>query len=235
MSDQWLIDIENPLIRDHRVLGQNLLPGLAYIDLLFQVFRDRGHDYRSLELRDLSIFQPLTVSKDEPVLLDIQCTETSADHWRIQVEGRVHRDGVPGIERKRYVTAEMCRVGPTDFSEAIDLSIIAADAAQALSLEDVYAKCRLAELVHKSFMKAEGRIFVSDAAIHVVCELSETARASAEHMMFHPVLIDATATCGGGATAAWQKADQEGQLDLPLFYKSFRASELLQNDCIVRI
>lgn len=237
MSDQWLIDIHNPLIRDHRVLGQHLLPGLAYIDLLFQVFRDRGYDFRDLELRNLSIYRPLVITGQQSELLDIQCDETTPGHWRIKVEGYAFRDGTRIGEARQYITAEMRRAERASFRERLDVAQVAASACETVELEHLYAQWRQSELVHGAFMQATGRLYLAESAVHVMCELSEAARPSAAHAMFHPVLIDASATCGGGATRAWhaQQSGQEQELVLPLFYESFRASELLQEGCTARI
>ena len=59
MQDQFLISINHPILKNHKVYGQALLPGLAYIDMLYQFFRENGHDYTELELRNLSIYNPL--------------------------------------------------------------------------------------------------------------------------------------------------------------------------------
>ena len=75
MKDQLLINIHHPILGDHRVYGQALLPGLAYIDLLYQFFREQGFDYTRLELQHLSIYHPLIVTDESAVLLDIICTE----------------------------------------------------------------------------------------------------------------------------------------------------------------
>ncbi len=234
MKSRRLLSLDNPVIRDHRVLGQHVLPGLAYIDLLFQVFRKHGYDYRCLELRHLSIYQPLAVSQDQSVQLDIQCTEGPGGQWRVVIEGQLQQEGRSIGERKRYVTAEMHRTQPVAFAESIDLREIAEAATQVVKMETLYAGYRQHELEHDAFMQAQGQVFVTDAAIHVECRLSEAALASAEHLMFHPALIDGSAVCGGGALA-WLDPDQVRSLALPLFYESFRASELLQSRCVTRI
>ena len=72
MSDQVTMRIDHPIMRNHCVYGQHMLPGLAYVDLLFQIFRKHGHDYRELELRNLIIFEPLVVAEDYDVVLDIR-------------------------------------------------------------------------------------------------------------------------------------------------------------------
>ena len=60
MKETLVITDADPVIRGHRVQGREVLPGMAYIDLLYQLFRDNGHDPFELELRDLTIYRPLS-------------------------------------------------------------------------------------------------------------------------------------------------------------------------------
>ncbi|MET0322347.1 MAG: beta-ketoacyl synthase N-terminal-like domain-containing protein, partial [Duganella sp.] len=46
---------QHPILRGHRAYGQQLLPGLAYIDILYQHFEALGVPLAELELRNLSI------------------------------------------------------------------------------------------------------------------------------------------------------------------------------------
>ncbi|MCI4059882.1 hypothetical protein MMK25_29115, partial [Bacillus cereus] len=59
ITEQLTISINNPIMSNHKVYGQALLPGLAYIDLIYQVFQEHGYAYQELELKNLTIFYPL--------------------------------------------------------------------------------------------------------------------------------------------------------------------------------
>ncbi|WKB56130.1 SDR family NAD(P)-dependent oxidoreductase [Eleftheria terrae] len=224
MKEQLAVGMDNPIVRDHRVLGQHLLPGLAYIDVLFQVFRDHGHDHRTIELSNVAIYRPLVVSTAQPVQLEIEAVEAEPGHWRVSVEGG----------GQRYLGAEVRRVEPAGFDEVIDLASIASAAQQSIPLETLYAACREVELVHGEFMQAQGTVYVSPEAIHVECRLGEEALALAPRLMFHPALIDASAVGAGGARAALD-AQGEPQLALPIYYGSFRATDLLQTHAFARL
>ncbi|WP_437836515.1 SDR family NAD(P)-dependent oxidoreductase [Sorangium sp. So ce1153] len=231
MEETLSLTIDNPVVRDHRVLDVHLLPGLAYIDLIFTVFRKQGHDFRSLELRNVAIFRPLVVSRSESVLLTIRSAERRRGEWRIEIEGASSSGGT----KTRYLTAEMHRVDPCELEGGIDLASIRRSAVETLTLDELYARYRDQALVHGAFMQAQGRLFRTDEAIHVECGLSDAARASAEHVMFHPALLDGSAVCGGLAMLAWFEGGHGRPLALPLFYESFRAQQLIQSRCVARI
>jgi acyl transferase domain-containing protein/acyl carrier protein len=234
MQAQLRIGLDNPLVREHRVLNQHLLPGLAYIDLLFQIFRSHGHDFRSLELCNLSIYQPLVVSGAQSVLLDVQCTQDVAGRWRVVVEGRSEYGGALSQESKRYATAEMRQVEPARFDESIDMPGVMQTATHVLTAEEMYAGFRQAELVHDEFMRVEGKVVITQDGSYVACRVSDAAAESCEQTMFHPALIDGSALCGACALFMAEPAGEQ-QLALPLFYESFHACELMQAGCITRI
>lgn len=232
MNKQISIDITHPVLRDHRVHGQHMLPGLAYLDLLYQMFRSQGHSCTGLELRNLSIYHPLVVPPGGQVALDIQCTEGVDGAWQIVVQGQKHHD-TPAI---RYASAAMHRVEAAPFDETIDFDAIKRSARRSIDFDTLYAGYRRAELVHGEFMRAQGKLYVTDDALYADCSLGAAALPGASAVLFHPVLLDASAACAGAAIlGADTEVDAAPRLFLPLCYESFRASALLQTGCIARI
>ncbi|WP_064201987.1 SDR family NAD(P)-dependent oxidoreductase [Brevibacillus brevis] len=233
MHDQFLITINHPILKNHKVHGQELLPGLAHIDLLYQMFRENGHDYRELELRNLTIYHPIMVGQDYDVMLSIQCTQVKAGQWQIRMEGQTQRNGILDSEKKLYVTAEMHHHASAQFDETLNLPLLEQAANKKINLHDVYEQCRRQELVHTGFMKAEGTIYETDSAAVMDISLGKHALPSAEGFMFHPTLIDGAAI--GSMILFTSIVQEEQRLFLPLFYESFRATTLLQQHCFVSV
>ncbi|MFS0873157.1 SDR family NAD(P)-dependent oxidoreductase [Paenibacillus xylanilyticus] len=234
MEDQILIGKDHPVVKHHKAYGQELFPGLAYIDLLYQLFREQGYDFAQLEIRNLSIYNPLFVGQDLNVLLRVQCEETEAGRWQIRVEGQEQRKGLLSPECKLHITAEMHLCDPLMFDEVLDISRIKQTAARSLSLDSFYAQCRHQELVHTGFMLAEGLVYEGEnGASYIEIALGEEARRSAEGFMFHPTLIDGS---GVGTGVLFDNTnEEEHRLFLPLFYEKFRAAALLGTECWTRI
>ncbi|MBP2630952.1 MAG: pksN 10 [Firmicutes bacterium] len=228
------LSTKNPIISNHSAYGQELLPGLAYIDLIFQFFKKHYYSYNEFELRNLSIYNPLIVGKDYDVLLTLQCSEIREGQWHIVVEGQERRnDGTVVLNKKRYVTAEMHKIGSVIFDETLDLNQIEHLAKSVGSLDEVYEQCRLQDLVHTGLMKAEGKIYEGETATFIDISLGQEARPGAESFLFHPALIDGSAIGAGTLLSSLVKGEE--RLFLPLFYESFRASELIQQRCLTRI
>lgn len=234
MKVRLIVSCGNPAVRDHHIHGRHLLPGLAYIDLLYQIFRKRGHDYRALELRNLSIYQPLAVERDDEVMVDVQIDEAVRGQWQITVEGRIRSNGVTSEECRRYITAEMREIEPVQFDQTIDIQELRQSRRHSIELDRFYTECRRRGLVHDEFMKAQGLVLLTDAAAYVDCSLTEPGSADAHEVLFHPALIDASATCGGGGLALLSEKAEE-RLVLPLFYESFVASAPINQRCIARL
>ena len=225
MHDQLNISLKHPILNNHKVNNKSLMPGLAYIDLLFQIFRENGHDFSQLELRNLSIFNPLIVDKNQDVTLNIECLETNAGSWDIRLES--------AQDKTCFATAEMYKVEPICFEETLSISEIKRSANKMLTLDQVYEQCRRHDLVHTGFMKAEGTIYSNDDAAYMDISVNQNAASSAKGFMFHPVLIDGSAIGTSVLLASLVETDQV--LFLPLFYESFRASDLMQQQCITRV
>ncbi|MEW9701793.1 phosphopantetheine-binding protein [Paenibacillus sp. SI8] len=232
MNEQFLIGIDNPILGNHKVFGQALLPGLAYIDMLYQLFRENGFDYTQLELRDVTIYNPLIVEHDRSVMLHVQCTEIHKGHWQIRIEGQEQVNGILSVEKKHYISAEMHQCAPVAFSEILDLHVIK-QSANVKSLDEIYEKFRCHELVHSGFIKAEGTIYTLNNEAILDISLGQHALPSASEFMFHPTLMDGSGVGASDLMASVLTETQ--QLFLPLFYKSFRASALLQNTCLARV
>ena len=233
INKQFRLSLSNPFVRDHKVYGQQLLPGLAYIDLIYQLFRHNDHAYDELELCNVSIFNPLSVGPEYDVMLNIQCTEVNEKQWHILVEGREIRNGARAPDTKRYITAKMHQKAPVFFDEALDLKRMKRSAKKNFDLDEIYARHRRRELIHSGVMKAAGKIYAADKFVLIDIALGRPALPGAADFMFHPALLDGS---GIGAGALIASRDKEEQLlFLPLHYESFRASALLQRHCFTRI
>ncbi|WP_160717036.1 beta-ketoacyl synthase N-terminal-like domain-containing protein [Chitinophaga solisilvae] len=227
MQDQFFIDIDHPVIHHHRIYGQAILPGLAYIDMIYQFFAEKGFDPTTLTLYDLSIYHPLIVAAGTEILLSLEAVEDGQGRWQVLVDGEEQHHSKPA-GKKRYVRAAMQQTTPVVFTETLDTAGVEQRAVSVIELEDIYTACRSREMMHTGLMKAAGRIYNTPAAT-----IMKITAAAVPDVMYHPALIDASAI--GGAAAISHLIAGEERLFLPLFYGSFRAAGLLQQECWVRI
>jgi thioesterase domain-containing protein/3-oxoacyl-(acyl-carrier-protein) synthase/acyl carrier protein len=234
------LTIEHPVIKSHLVHGEALLPGLAYIDMLYQLAHDAlGLEYNNYRLKNLSIFEPLIVKEDNPAELKIffeHNPESQEGNWKISVmETRFleKKNNRKVSTDKLYITSELQRK-PVVFTEKIDLKAIKKEAEKPVDMEDVYANARELGLVHQGMLKAQGAIYPADAKYLIEVKVAKDYQDEAERILFHPALIDG-AGMAAGAIQAIGNPDNKKDLYLPLYYEDFFASEPLRTQCYVTV
>ncbi|MEG7378239.1 SDR family NAD(P)-dependent oxidoreductase [Bacillus subtilis] len=227
ITEQLHISLNNPIMSNHKVYGQALLPGLAYIDLIYQVFQEHGYAYQELELKNLTIFYPLIADELYDIALTIHVSESKKGTWSIIIDGQKQR-GESLSDKRQYVTADMHRKERTAFEDSIDHNQWKHTAERILNLDELYEQCRSQELVHTGMMKAEGQIYKTKEGALIDLSVGQEALRHSEAFLFHPTLID-----GSGIGSSCLLSDQT--MYLPLCYESFSASERLQKECTARI
>lgn len=59
MEDQVVLTSQHPLLDAHRIDGEPWLPGLAYLDLVYQLGEARGIAFERHALHDLTLYARL--------------------------------------------------------------------------------------------------------------------------------------------------------------------------------
>jgi polyketide synthase PksM len=213
-----VLDASNPLLRDHHVSGRAVLPGVAYLDLMFRAAMKAGGDFRTKELRNLVLYGPCTVPESGAVTLDVSIAAAD-DVMRVTVTGT----------EGRLATAELHPVA-AGFPD-VQLPEAWPGAATSEPLDRVYARCRDEGLVHGPFMQAIGDIVTGPAGSRCELRVGPDAARIASAFLFHPVLLDAAVL----ATSTLMDAvvpRRHGDLALPLIYGAFRAVAPLRDTCV---
>ncbi|WP_313916888.1 beta-ketoacyl synthase N-terminal-like domain-containing protein, partial [Tahibacter sp.] len=233
IKHEILISVRNPVLRDHQFEAQHLLPGLAYIDILFQTFLPFGFKVADLELRDLAIHRPLIVAPDHDIRLCIEATSRDEVEWSVELTGRL-RGAADAEPARRYAVATMVRRRlPVSYDEVLEWDGVSAAAAATLPLSAIYDASTRHGIDYGPFMRADGLVHMTDSAIYVDCRLGATAASDASSLLFHPALMDASMMA---ATTMLNSADgQQHRAALPLSYDFFSASQALPGAFRVRV
>lgn len=218
MKTQLIFSNNNPIVANHRVGGRMILPGMAYLDLILQFCRKKGDDSDALEIRNLTILNPLIVEENTKVIASISDTEVALGHWKINIDGR-----------KAYVQAEVLRPPTSRMDGTVDIGSLKMNARESFSIGEVYKRYALRGLLHTGFMKAEGLVYKSDQGILFEGSLAPEAMPTADQFLFHPTLIDASAIA---IMPLFNELVNEGeQLFLPVYLGSFRSHARINRRC----
>jgi 3-oxoacyl-(acyl-carrier-protein) synthase/acyl carrier protein len=236
MHDVIDFDVTQPAVRDHTVAGQHVLPGLAYIDLVFQLFADRGHDPRDLSLRNLKIYAPLIVDVGASSVCRVDIDERRAGVWDVAVKAHGPESPSRGTaaEATCYASVEMHRQVEDEFTEQIEPAALRRSATRVIGADQLYDRCRQQQLVHGEFMRADGTVFSTADATYAAIAVSARGTADADRLLFHPALIDGAAVLLGASIEGAQ-GPAAGELVLPLSCERFEAAGPLGTACVARL
>lgn len=235
----------NPILKNHIVSGNHLLPGLAYIDLIYQCLNAQQFDVCAFELRDLTIHQPLMTTGTGTLPVTIAIDSSDARLWVVSVTStNINTDtsnntGAAATKPVKYATAKLTpsRAAPA-FSEP-DLEVVNLDKRETHTrdISESYAICQAQGIVHTGLMKANGWVATHNNR-DIICVEIDPAQQQFE-FIFHPGLIDGAAVATMEPSRLQASGEQGGQaptdLFLPLYFKSFRASEPLGKRCFVTV
>lgn len=225
------LDSQQPVLRGHRMQGRCVLPGLAYVDLLYQSFAEQQGAIHQLVLRNLSIYSPLVLEDGQSVRLEAEWTQASPAAWSVVLQGGVQPGSAKDVRfaaAEMHVTDDALSTWP---EQVVDIAAIRQRAHRMTDVGELYARCRANGLVHDAFMQASGCIWRDEDALYAELHLGDEASAQAEEALLHPALLDAAAVTLGLAS---QDEIGETQLFLPLFFDFFRARQALPTRCWVR-
>ncbi|OMF27826.1 SDR family NAD(P)-dependent oxidoreductase [Paenibacillus sp. FSL H8-0259] len=226
-TTEFRFQSDHPILAHHQVMGSGILPGLAYIDICYQWFREQGYDCAELELRQVTLFRPVTVRENEEIRLQLHCVEAQKGQWQIRVEGEI--TGTEEESAGPFMTAEMHRCPPVRFEHSVDADRIRSLAGSRTDMALLYEQCRALGLVHSGFMKAEGRLFDEADSLLLDLDLPQDSLGEADSFMFHPALLDGSCV---GAGAHFTQLAEDRRLFLPVYIESFCAAELIQANCM---
>lgn len=223
------ITLSNEIVRDHQIHGQALLPGLAYVDMIFQLAQETiGIDFRKYGLSDVAILCPLRVSQDCPVDVAISFEETQSG-WSVAVDGQERDAFGTRSPTRRYAAAALEQQNGIPFHDQIDIASLKSKSVEHVDMDLVYAQARTRGLVHQGSIKAKGVVYINGAGClaEVYVENNETG---VSRYLVHPTLLDGSAMASTvlGRTGNGNNGDQ---LYIPLHYQSFVCTQPLRTSC----
>ena len=232
----WTKEISDshPIFANHFAYDQALLPGLAYIDIILEFCETLGLTYDTVEIRDLSIFQPMTIDPGDRLQLNISAEEEEPGRWAILIMGDLQGDQSQNQhDPARYARATVSRIEPEAFLEKVELGDLLRQSHTILSMEEAYKRWRGLGLVHGGIMKARGNIHISTEQTWIELIAEDTASDPARVCIVHPVIVDGSIV--GAVELIASSASGEKRLFLPIHFHRFRTTERLHNACFARI
>src|SRR5688572_30565374 len=222
------LTLDNDIVRDHRIYSQPILPGLAYVDLLYAVAEQAvDADFRRYALEDVTIAHPLRVRDSHPVDVSIAFDGGPAA-WTVTVEGR-ERDDRSEAPRQ-YASAVLRLRDRAHLDGRVDVPALKDQALRRMNMEEVYAEAFAKGLDHRGVIRARGLVYIDATGCLVDVSIDDADPTHLERYRIHPALLDGAAMA---STALHHDADgiTADRLYIPLHYRLFEAIEPLRRSC----
>lgn len=225
MRDKLILNRSNQILYNHKIGDEFILPGVAYIDIIHQLFRENNYDFRSLCITNLLIHQPV-VGRSHPALeITIVCVESTPSSWAITIQDA---SAIKHIYASAIVSIKNQPLSKIPYhTTSTHVPKMSQD------LGDMYDVLKKLGLNHTGFLKAHGDISTTELEIIINVRGCGAIKPSPLDFMFNPATLDASAACMLAKQQMELKCDHE--LYLPIGFESFYAKELIQNQCTATV
>ncbi|MFR9729791.1 SDR family NAD(P)-dependent oxidoreductase [Saccharopolyspora sp. MS10] len=219
----------DPVLRDHRVHGTRVLPGVSFLDMIYRVLLARGADTARAELRRVLFRNPVALPADGSARLRLRF-DAEGGHHRVRVEV-----DEPGAEPVPVLECEL-HLGEPFPHRTADLGALRGGAAREVDVARLYGVVRGTGIEHGEFMRGRGTLHVAERELLADLELGPSAAAHGAHFHLHPAALDSATllpTQFAGAEPG-ELGDGELRPYIPMLIDSVRARGPVSADYRVR-
>ncbi|WP_174185439.1 thioester reductase domain-containing protein [Nocardia barduliensis] len=180
---------EDPVVRDHRVHGVRILPGVVYLDMILRAAMAAGYRPGELTIREALFQRPVALGADGAVRIAFRVDRPTG---RIAID--VQRLDAAGAADGPVEPIAECTVVRSDSAVAppgIDVGSFPA-AGQARGMAQMYAQSGGRGIEHRDFMRVTGHFSRSDDVVTATMGLGPEAAAHLPGFLLHPTFLDAS-------------------------------------------
>lgn len=174
------LDAEHPILTDHRVHGERILPGVTFLDMIAKLLHGEGVNSTDYYLDRILFRAPIQLSPGQSCTVkvnynsDDKCIVVSSGQSETWVE---HCRCI--LQMKTLPPA-----GPFSITE------LKRAASNSVDLRQVYQQAKQLNIHHGPFMQGEGTAYIGDGYVLADIRLSEIAQQSMHDYFAHPALMD---------------------------------------------
>lgn len=180
---------EDPVVRDHRVHGVRILPGVVYLDMILRAAMSAGYRPGDLTIREALFQRPVALGDDDAVRIAFRIDRPTG---RVAID--VQRLDSTGAPAGAIEPVAECVVVESDSSvepSGIDVAEFRA-AARDRGMAELYAQSGSRGIEHREFMRATGHFARRDDLVTATMGLGPEAAAHLPGFLLHPTFLDAS-------------------------------------------
>ncbi|WP_040792296.1 thioester reductase domain-containing protein [Nocardia paucivorans] len=183
-----VVRADDPVVRDHRVHGVPILPGVVYLDTVLRAAVAAGYRLDELIIREVLFQRPVAPAAGTATRLMFRVDRASG---RIRVEGQpLDPTGAPSGP-VLYLAECVVEQSVSTTSPSMDIGVLDS-APDVRGLEEMYAQSGGRGIEHRDFMRARGRFRRVDDTVTAELTLGPEATAYLPGFLLHPTFLDAS-------------------------------------------
>ena len=176
------LDAEHPILTNHRVHEERLLPGVTFLDMIARLLASEGLAANEYQLSHILFRAPIKLAPGEQTQVKVSYDD---QQQRIVVAGQIQG-------QTEWVEHCRCQLELTPFRVEAPFSLneLQASARETVSLESVYDKAKKLAIKHGPFMQGQGTAYIGDDYVLANIALSDAAKPGVNDYFAHPALMD---------------------------------------------
>ncbi|WP_040786625.1 thioester reductase domain-containing protein [Nocardia pneumoniae] len=178
---------DDPVVRDHRVHGVRILPGVVYLDMILRAAMAAGYQPGDLTIREALFQRPVALADDGAVRIAFRVDRPTG---RIAIDvQRLDHAGAPYGPVDSVAECVVVRSSSPTEPPASDTAV---GSAQARGMAEMYAQSGSRGIEHRDFMRATGHFARSGDIVTATMGLGPEAAAHLPGFLLHPTFLDAS-------------------------------------------
>nr|WP_280146515.1 type I polyketide synthase [Bacillus velezensis]MDH3122106.1 type I polyketide synthase [Bacillus velezensis] len=227
------------IVRDHRVHGTRIIPGVTFLDMIYRMALSKGLPIEELECQNILYLEPVATSDtfDREIRIRFQGLEQG---WEIQAKSRkVKDDCILDESWDENMTCRLMQKFPESMS-SIHIDEIKHASVREADMEICYDYLKKVDIEHFEFMKSLGKVYASDHSVLAELTLSQIANQYTGYFQLHPTFLDASTIISILYQACPEYFTQGSPASrmktyIPIHIESFRMRKRLEDRCYVYI
>ncbi|MGN7825074.1 beta-ketoacyl synthase N-terminal-like domain-containing protein, partial [Chitinophaga sp. 22536] len=188
------MDANNFILRDHKVYGISILPGVNYIELVLRAAKAMfGDVYR---VKKMLFLEPLAVA--DGCCRDLEITFTNVAAGNYAVSARSAEMPTAGQPAGAWTEHMRCHLEPFDKQgdQVFDVKGFIASSERVLDMSEGYKWARSVSIFHGPFMQTKGAVYQRKDEELMALQLGEEAAEYLKELALHPAFLDGATFAG---------------------------------------
>ncbi len=229
-----IVTYDNYIVRDHRLQGVRILPGVTFLDIIYRFLIMRGYSIQNVEIRNVLFQQPViaTPEFDQKVTITV---ERINNFYRFTGMSYPIKNGIQCGEWTINLTGEI-HFSEFHITKRIDIKKLINECEREFDIDKCYSYTRKSGVDHYEFMKLLGTVYSGKGYNIVDASLGELAQRYKESYYLHPGILDGSTVVSGNSIRRKAETEKDNTIPyIPIYINAFKAFNSLNTRNFVYI